>query len=293
LWDKEKGTLTTDLEKMTEAQLEGVVERVVFFDWELDHVGSNSPNFGAYDEDLSGRMVPALLATLKNRERGAAAGRLLGRLRKKTGGKEIEAIARDPKQEGGLRLGALLALHSSGDDLHAAPVIEILDAAIAVSKVEALDPAKEAALKEDSIAALAEVCAADRPAAQTKLVALLDETDVAVRVVALKSLAKFAPAAETARLRKLLFATANLDEARAALRVFEVIKTPESVEALGEFLKSTMEASPFHNAVQLYALSSFGFATGQRWLEAGAHPESYYVAQAKKAVEWWEASRKK
>src|SRR6185503_7489787 len=34
-WDKEKETLTTDLEKMPEAQLEGVVERVVFFDWEL------------------------------------------------------------------------------------------------------------------------------------------------------------------------------------------------------------------------------------------------------------------
>ena len=292
-WEKERDTLATDFEKMTDAQIEGVVARLVQLDWELDRAGGGIADAGVFDEDLAGRMVPALLEHTKNRERRAAAGRLLGRLRVKTGGREIDAIAKDPKQDGGVRLGALLALKAAGEDLRAGPLLEILDAATEASRVEALDAAKEAALKEDAIAALADVCTKDRPEAQMKLLSLLDDADPAIRVAALRSLAKFAPAAETERLKKLLFNSGNLEEARAALRVLEVIQTPESIDALGDFLKFTLEPSSFHDVVRVHALSSFGFATGNRWIEAGPHPETYYLSQTKLAIEWWEASKKK
>lgn len=291
-WGRGKDTFTTDFEKMTEAQIEGVVARVVQLDADLDRAGGGIPHMGAYDEDLSARMVPALLETMRDRERRAAAGRLLGRLHALTGGKELEAIARDPKQKGELRLGALLALKSAGEPLRATPLVEILDAALEASRVEALDPAKASDLKADAIAALADVCAEDIPAAQERILALLEEADPAIRVAALRALAKFAPAAETTRMRKRLFAAADVDEARATLEVLRKIASPDSVEALAEYLRSVLPQSPFHDSVRVDALSAFGLATGNRWLEAGPHPEVYYFEQAKKAVSWWDEEKK-
>lgn len=278
-WEKEKASLATDPEKMTESQIGGVVARLVELDWDSDRSGGGIPDRGVFDEELTGRMVPALLEHTKNRERRAAAGRLLGRIRVRSGAPELDAIAKDPKQDAGVRLGALLALKAAGEELHTAPLLEIFGAT------------QDARVREDVIGALADVADTDRPGARAKLISFLDDPGHTIRLAALRSLGKRPPAHETARIRKFLFATGDFDEARAALDVLEAIRTPKSRDAIGEYLRSTLAPSAFNNGIRPYATSALGHATGRRWLQAGPHPDAYYMEQAKKALAWYELMR--
>lgn len=288
-WEKEKGSLATDFEKMTDAQVEGVVGRLVQLDWELVRSGGGIPGAGVFDEELTGRMVPALLEHTKNRERRAAAGRLLGRIRVRSGAPGLEEIAKDAKQDAGVRLGALLALKAAGEDLRAAPLLEVFGAT------------QDAGVREDVIAALAEVSAADRPGARAQLLAFIGDPDHAVRLTALRTLGKGPPASETGRIRKFLFDTGDVDEARAALDILVGIRTPKSRDALGEYVRIVLARSPFNDAIRPHATSALGHAMGRRWLQAGPHPEAYYLERArvalaayaleraKKSVKWWES----
>ena len=299
-WPDGKDAFVTDLEKMPEDALAGVVRQLIALESPTYRLSDTAdPKENAYvdqlvfqsrdtptmamtfDEELSECMVPRLTGDATIKDRRYPAARLLGRIRAKGGAPVLDAIVKDKSRGTAVRLACVLALARAGEGLRTPLLLEMLEAE------------KDLEMRLGIIVALADAPEKDLPAALPIVSALLGDPDRCIRLAALHAIAAYKPRSETERLEKLLKGTDDLLEARWTMKVLIALRTPEARDVLGRYLKSTLEPSPFHDAVRNNAVDSLAIATGNRWLEAGPHDPAYYFAQAKKAVEWWEANKGK
>jgi hypothetical protein len=240
-------------------------------------------------EELHPAMVPALLAAAGDVELSRpqaeaglpeasqdpvsyAAVPLLASLRADGEAPGLERIAQDAKQKPAARLVALLSLYRAGEALPAEPLLSILRS--------------EARPGRRVVAALALGYSRDRQTASSKLLELLDEPDEQVRTAALLALCGRPPRKALPKFKQVLEEGRPAQAVPAVLRAVAAIGTKEAREVLALFLEAALR-DPDKSRHLLQALLAFEHATGQRWVEAGAHPEAYYRASAADALEWW------
>jgi hypothetical protein len=110
-----------------------------------------------------------------------------------------------------------------------------------------------------------------------------------VRAAAVLALGDRPPKEALPKLKKILNEKQSIGSVLAALNAIAAIGTREARVVLAEFLEGVLRDG---DRYVYHALSSFEKATGQRWIEAGAHPTAYYQARAKSALAWWKKQEK-
>jgi hypothetical protein len=305
-WQPNKDKLTVDLGKMGDEQLKNVATELLRqSEKELaTHPGGGNRQLSAqqeyerlatsmgetsmrrqwYANELHARMTPIFLADAGYVEKPAddpASGSghvdfpaipLLAALCKNGDAPKLDDIAKDPKQNAATRLTCILALHAAGKDVRSQPLLAIYDAD------------KRADVRVLSLLMLA--IGDKNDAAGPKLLTALDDDDKEIRVAALTSLRTIAPKAALPKLAKVLKDGQPDDLIDPGLRLLSGIGGDDVAAMLADYLQKVIDDGADRNKL-LRALDAFSTVTGQRWMDAGAHPPAYYEQQARKAVEWW------
>jgi HEAT repeat protein len=303
-WLPNKAKITTDLGAMEREQLQLIVDRL------LKRAARAERDYGARDPaervgyqlaaalhperesgrrreaikaDLHPAMVPILLAAAGYEEKPPdqparedhaipfAAIPMLAAFRKDGEAPILDKVAADARQNSAVRLLCLFALHVAGDDLDTRALLEL-------SKAE-----KKLERRILILTALGH-CSDD--SAVPPLLEALDDRNVHVRNTGVSALMRHRPKAALPKLKKLLADPGSTGNVSAALDLVGEIGTREGQTILADFLKATQDGGG--KSRDLYqALRAFQAATGQRWIEAGAHNDDYYRGKAKEALEWW------
>jgi HEAT repeat protein len=307
-WLPNKAKITTDLGAMEREQLQLIVERLLQRSARAErYYGSRDPaervgyqlaavlqqerdgdgRWQAIKAELHPAMVPLLLAAAGYEEKPPdqparedhaipfGAIPLLAALRRDGEAPLLDKVAGDARQSSAVRLVCLFALHVAGDDLDTRALLEL-------SKAE-----KKLERRILILTALG-YCSDD--AAVPPLLDALDDRNVHVRNAALPALIRQKPKAALPKLKKLLAEPGSTGNVYAALNLVAEIGTREGVTILADFLKAAQDAGGRSRNL-FHALRAFQTATGQRWIEAGAHDDAYYRGKAKEALDWWEKQK--
>ena len=306
-WKPNKDKITTDLGAMTKEQVQVVVHRLLKQAERSERDYGSNPTDTLFrrlgeamqpdrldrqpwqKEEIDGAMLPVLLELAGYDENPPAKGParddtpilfagvpMLAVLRANGLAPSLDKIADDEKQSSATRLTCLLALYRAGEKLNAFQVVSILKG--------------EKQLERRLVAILALKYSADSSTVSAPLIALLDDPNRSVQIAAIYALEGSAPKAALPRLRKVLD---NLDPPEAVYAVIRTIGLMPGNEprgALADFMQAAQD-DPKKAKYVYQALTAFQDATGQDWIEAGAHPESYYREKAKLALEWWKSQK--
>jgi hypothetical protein len=307
-WRPNRKRISTDLGKMSKEQLQVVVDRLLpqvrreLRDYRYDDPAQrvsallssllDREEHGRrswWDQDLHPAMLPLLLAETGYEEKPAAKtpGRetsaisyaavpLLAALRKNAEAPSLHRLAADNRQNSATRLTCLLALYRAGEELNSASVLPILNA--------------EKKLERRLVAILALGHCRDAKAVSPQLIKLLDDPNVYVRGAAVQALHNGKPAEALPKLKKLLDSGDRREAVYAILSLLGEMKTREARTILADFLAQTLGGGRRSHYL-LHALLAFEQATGKSWIEAGAHPETYYRSKARVALEWWKKQK--
>jgi hypothetical protein len=188
----------------------------------------------------------------------------------------LDKIATDERQNSAVRLTCLLALSAAGEDLPTPTVLAILDSE------------KKPERRLVAILLLGH-CAAEREVGP-RLVALLDDSSQLIRAAAVSSLHGRCPKEALPKLKKMLEDVSEVTPVREVLSLVAAFRSREANEVLAQFLESALQGAGKRRNIY-DGLSAFERATGQRWIEAGAHPETYYQARAREALDWWKKQK--
>jgi hypothetical protein len=307
-WKPNKDKITTDPRAMTKEQLQVIVHRL------LEQVerfnrddGSDPTDMLAHRlgeamqedhprgrqtwqlEELDAVMAPVLLESAGYEENPPAKGPtrdeahvlfagipILGALRADGKAPQLDKVAADERQSSAVRLTCLLALYRAGEKLDADRVVEILK--------------QEKKLERRLVAILGLRFSADAKAVAGPLVELLDDPNRSVRTAAIYALQGSAPRAALPKLKKVLDELDSPQTVYAAIRTIGSMEGKEPRAALADFLEAAQD-DPKKGKYLYHALMAFEGATGQHWIEAGAHPDEYYRELAKTALDWWKTQK--
>jgi hypothetical protein len=284
-WKPGKDRITTDIGRMTEEQVQLVTERLI--SW-----AGKSGNAALTGQDVHPRMIPVILARSGYLEGEAAknpperetfpipheAALVLAALRKDGEAPGLEKIAGDERQNSAVRLLCLMALSSAGEDVPLPTLLAVLD--------------KEKKLERRLLTIRIIGDVPDVRKAVPKLLSLLDDPNASVRTAALEALSSTAPPEALPKVGRILDELHSRESVRTALGMLGRMQTPRAKAMLATFLEGALEDA--RRAEHLYdGLSAFETATGQRWVEAGAHSEAYYRQKAREALKWWKEQQQK
>jgi HEAT repeat protein len=313
-WLPNREKVTTDPGRMSEEQLQVVVERLLAQVAYSAHLRQRGRTKGALEiegllsvslgtdrlnrpvwwkEELHPAMVPFLLAAAGYVDPVSkkvafrfppangelirySAVPMLAALRENGEAPGLERIAEDAKQSSATRLMSLLALYSAGESLKTKSLSALLG--------------KEENPESRVAVTLALRYTRDHEVASLELLKLLDDQDDQIRIGAVMALGRCAQKAALPKLKKILEEGRPTQAVPHALRTVAAIGTQEAQEVLARFLEERLQDGD--RAKNLYqALDAFQEATGKRWIEAGAHPQEYYRTQAAVALEWWKRKK--
>jgi hypothetical protein len=307
-WEPAKKKLSTNMGKMSKEQIQVIVHRMMgrtdgnaaqlyrsnpteFIKRQFDDVLTTirQERRSWQDEELDAAMVPVLLelagynddppekAPEQQMERiPYAVIPILATLRANGLVPLLDKIAADKRQTSVTRITCLLALYRAGEKLNAAEVLAVLK--------------EEKNLERRIVAILSLKFSEDAKRVAAPLMELLDDPNQNIQTAAVYALEGSAPKEALPKLKKFL------DELQPRQAVYSIISTiglmegKESRAVLADFLEA-VEENPKKAQYTFHALMTFQRCTGQNWIEAGAHPESYYREKAKVAVDWWKAQQ--
>jgi hypothetical protein len=307
-WAPNKDKLWTDLGRMSKEQLEVIAGRLVKrAEGEMRADGHRSDAEKSsywmaalvrpdrdrrrswYEEELDPGMVPTFLAPAgyqedpadRNVERDGysipyAAVSMLGSLRRNKEAPRLHLIAEDKRQNSATRLTCLLALVAAGETPGTKMLLSILEG--------------EKKLERRIVTILALPYSDDAKSALPQLLKLLDDPTSEIRAATVQALRGAKPKEALPRLKQMLENPKRGEPVYAALQLVAEIGTREAQTILASLLKAALEDQGKSSQVY-YTLSAFQQATNQRWIEAGAHPDSYYRDRAREALEWWERQK--
>lgn len=224
----------------------------------LERCGSDTePSNGPDDRSINLQVVPMLAGLLK---RGEAP--------------ELAKLGKDPNRPAAVRLSCLLAARVAGEDLPTGDIVEFYKG--------------EKNLELRVLAVLALPATAKPSQAADELIAALDSNNANIRNAAIHALAKIQiPGAFTklAALADQPSIQENWLTDRTLLDAIVQQGSPETKKFLAEQLELRLNKNDDKSISSV--LRAFETATGQRWIEPGAHDNQYYRARAAKAVQWW------
>ncbi len=241
------------------------------------------------EEELDAVMLPVLLETIGYDDNPPAqapardavrfifaAVPMLAALRANGMAPTLDKIAGDERQNSATRLMCLLALYRAGEKLNAPEIVAILG--------------KEKKEERRLVAILALRFSGDAKTVAAPLVELLDDPNRTIQTAAILALEGSAPADALPKLKKVVTELEPLQAVYAAIRTIGRMDGKEPRAALVEFMEAAQD-DPKKARYMYQALMAFQNATGQDWIEAGAHPDSYYREKAKAALEWWKSQK--
>jgi hypothetical protein len=316
-WLPNKATVITDPGKMSEGQIQLMVDEVLergqrWLEAETHRrrgelvsaealysavsatLREREGPHGVSKDELHGRMTPVLLRLAGYVEKPAADPTrgptevlhtsipLLALLRQKGEAPQLDAIAADTKQNNATRLTCLHALHLAGDDLNVPTLLAIYD--------------KDTRLECRVLALLLAGISRTHAAAVPKLVEALGDKNREIRVAAIHGLQSSAPAEALPKLCKIVRDREPPELVSPAIRLLGRIGGDEAAAALVDWMEEVLRVSGRDRDLN-NALDAFSAATRTRWLEAvpgarGARDPDFYAKSAQKAIEWWKSQRK-
>jgi HEAT repeat protein len=189
---------------------------------------------------------------------------------------DLAKIAEDPQQNSAVRLTCLLALVSAGEDLRTKAVLSILK--------------DEKKLERRLVAVLVLGRGRDVRTVAPPLIQLLDDTNEQIRTAAVYALQSTAPREALPKLKRIVEENKPPDAVLTAIDLIGRIGTKEARQILASYLEKALDGDGRGNRLY-YALGAFETATGQSWIEAGAHDNAYYQNKTREALRWWKLQK--
>jgi hypothetical protein len=234
--------------------------------------GAHDSQPGWYPEELTEAMYPSLLEWAGDPDYRYSVFPLLASLRKNGKAGSLHEVVSDQNQTSGIRFTALVALWKAGEDLDTPALVKLLGREsgheLKIAMILVLGQSNDQALSTEA------------------LLGFLEDRNTHVRTAAVIALRRLKPAGALPSLKKFLERRDSVAAVHGALSLLSEMNSDEARTAVADFLKAELDAGGTRSMLTS-ALHAFGTATGQRWVEAGAHDEAYYRDRARVALQWW------